>query len=114
MSPGLLDWETDSRLAPLSEERAREAGGRAGDGEKAGIGAGSPEGKMDGAMYWENGDGGDVEKQEKRSSDAGFYFQLRQRRRLAKETPGIMGGLRRLREEYEAKKKEREKEMGVD
>ena len=112
MSPGLLDWETDSRLAPLSEERARETRGRASDREKAGMGVKSPEGKMDGAMYWENGGAGEVEMQEKRSSDAGFYFQRRQQRRLVKATPGVMGGLRRLREEFEAKEKERE--MGVD
>jgi hypothetical protein len=110
MSPGLLDWETDSRLAPLSEERARETGGRAHDREKAGMGVKNPEGKMDGAMYWE--DGGAGEMQEKRSSDAGFYFQRRQQRRLVKATPSVMGGLRRLREEFDAKEKERE--MGVD
>jgi len=63
-------------------------------------------------MYWENGAAGEVETQEKRSSDAGFYFQRRQQRRLVKATPGVMGGLRRLREEFEAKEKERE--MGVD
>ncbi|PMD15586.1 hypothetical protein NA56DRAFT_709718 [Hyaloscypha hepaticicola] len=112
MSPGLLDWETDSRLAPFSEERARETGGRASDREKAGMGGGDAEGKMEGGMYWENGGVGEVEMQEKRSSDAGFYFQRRQQRRLVKETPGVMGGLRRLREDFEAKEKERE--MGVD
>jgi hypothetical protein len=112
MSPGLLDWETDSRLAPLSEERAHETGGRAHDREKAGMGAKNKEGKMDGAMYWENGGAGAVEMQENRSSGAGYYFQRRQQRRLVKATPGVMGGLRRLREEFEAK--EKEKEMGVD
>jgi hypothetical protein len=112
MSPGLLDWEADSRLAPLSEERARETGGRPGDREKAGMGGGDTEGKMKGEMYWENGVIGEVEMQEKRSSDAGFYFHRRQQRRLVKETPGVMGGLRRLREEFEAKEKERV--MGVD
>lgn len=112
MSPGLLDWETDSRLAPFSEERTRETGGRASDKDKAGIEAESPEGKLEGGTYWENGGLGEVETQEKRSSDAGFYFQRRQQRRLVKETPGVMGGLRRLREGFEAKKKERE--MGVE
>jgi hypothetical protein len=72
------------------------------------MGVKSKEGKMDGAMYWENGGAGEVEMQEKRSSDAGFYFQRRQQRRLVKATPGVMGGLRRLREEFEAKEKERE------
>lgn len=67
---------------------------------------------MDGAMYWENGGAGEVEMQEERSSDAGFYFRRRQQRRLVKETPGVMGGLRRLREEFKAKEKERE--MSVD
>ena len=67
---------------------------------------------MEGLTFWENGGVGEVEMQEKWSSDAGFYFQRRQQRRLVKETPGVMGGLRRLREDFEAKEKERE--MGVD
>jgi hypothetical protein len=94
MGPGLIDWETDSRFGRMGLDDfdgASERKSNAGDVD--GVGG-------------ERGELGE----EKRSTDASFWFNRRQQMKAAKEKSGVMNGLRQLMHEYEAREKERKME----
>jgi hypothetical protein len=115
MTSGLLDWETDSRSGRMGLHYLRPDEQASGDkdGEMEGEMEGDKEGiegysrrELESYMGGEFG-GDSLEKEESTARNAGFYFQNRQRRRAEKSKPGVMGGLRALRREYEAGEQER-------
>jgi hypothetical protein len=97
MGPGLIDWETDSRF------------GRMGLGDIEGPGGEERVKGQKGGEDGMEGEGG-KEGEEKQSTDASFWFNRRQQMKAAKEKSGVMNGLRQLRQEYEAREREREME----
>jgi hypothetical protein len=119
MTSGLLDWETDSRSGKMGfhDLRPDEPASGDKDGEMEGEMEGDMEEDMEGIegysrreleSYMGGEFGGDsLENEGSTARNAGFYFQNRQRRRAEKSKPGVMGGLRALRREYEAGEQER-------
>ncbi|KAE9375164.1 hypothetical protein N431DRAFT_402495 [Stipitochalara longipes BDJ] len=95
MTPGLLDWETDSRFSrmALDEYLASPSSGSA-----SGL-----EGDVDNEGEGREGGG----EGEGSTRNAGFYHGRREKRRAERRVPDVMGGLRRLREEFERRERER-------
>jgi hypothetical protein len=120
MTPGLLDWETDSRFGrmALHDLRPDEQAGKDKDGELEGDKEGIEGYSRRELESYKGGEFGEdsLEKEGSTARNAGFYFQNRQRRRAEKRKPGVMGGLRALRREYEAREQKRaleaEREQG--